>query len=202
MELLAKVEEIFKTIDRDTEAFAQASGIRCRAGCGECCYTSLPEARVIEMLPLAHAILEREDADSIYERARENKLSACIFYAAKAGDPTLGQCSVYEKRPGLCRLFGFAAVRSKAGSRELAACHWHKKLQPEAVEKAKREITSGILAIPAFYQYDQEFWGLEPSPQLSERLPINQALVCALEYLALPRRIGRQTAEDLLFHAR
>jgi Fe-S-cluster containining protein len=170
-----------------TTAYAESSGIRCRTGCGQCCLKPGIEAQVVELLPLARALVAEGTADAAYDAAAAAPDGSCIFYRPNGQDATLGRCSRYELRPSLCRLFGFAAVSGKDGRRPaLAACHWHKRLTPEVVTAAQAAIDAGG-AVPLFSDYSLKLSMVAPFPALNERLPINRALMRAIEKVSLSR---------------
>ena len=177
---------ILQEIEAATTAFAAASGIRCRAGCGECCLKPGVETEVVEMLPLARALTERGEADLWHERASAAPDGVCVFYGASEGDRTLGRCGQYDLRPSICRLFGFAAVSGKNGTPQLASCKWHKQLTPEIVEAAQKSIEQGA-PVPLFSEFSLKMRLIAPDSALAERLPINRALCRALEKISLSR---------------
>lgn len=181
--LASEVMEILGEIERETSAFARSSGIKCREGCGQCCLKPGVEVRPLELIPLARQLLESGEAEAVHERASADPGGVCVFYRKVAGDETLGRCGVYAVRPSLCRLFGFAAVSSKRGP-ELAACHWHKRLQPVEVDAAQAAIDGGG-RVPLFNDYAMRLSMLAPGTGLEHTLPINQALTLALEKVAL-----------------
>jgi Fe-S-cluster containining protein len=175
-------------ISATTDAFAATSGIKCRAGCGQCCLKPGIEAMPVELLPLAHDLHARGEADAVYAAAAAAPEGRCVFYRPhSAEDETLGRCGTYALRPSLCRLFGFAAVSGKDGRPPaLAACHWHKRLQPEAVAAAQAAIDRGG-EVPLFSAFTLRLAQIAPGTALAERLPINRALMTALEKVALSR---------------
>lgn len=181
--LAGEVEGLLAEIERETGAFADRSGIRCRTGCGQCCLKPAIEARPIELLPLARALHAKGEADEWYERAAAKPSGNCIFYRPDPRDETMGRCGTYELRPSLCRLFGFAAVNRKDGRPELAACHWHKRLQPQVVVDAQQAIDAGG-RVPLFSEYALRLSMLSPGTGLDTIMPINEALMRALEKTA------------------
>lgn len=186
-QLADAAEGLLKTIDDETATFAAQSGIRCRSGCGQCCLSQTVEASVVELLPMARALVEDGQADVVYERAISGQSASCVLYQPQAQDPSLGRCSRYQHRPSVCRLFGFAAIRRKDGGKELVSCDWHKKLQPEAVSLAQKAIDNGGL-VPMFPDIGMRLSALTALPTLTSKLPINQALALAIEKISLAQR--------------
>ncbi|MCX6111153.1 MAG: YkgJ family cysteine cluster protein [Proteobacteria bacterium] len=180
-----QVATLLNEIEEVTTNYAAASGIRCRVGCGQCCLKPGIDAMPLEMLPLAQALIESETSDQWYDAAAADPDGICVFYARDPGDPTLGRCTQYSHRPSLCRMFGFAAVSTRAARPpSLAACHWHKKLQPEVVAAAQVAIDAGG-AVPLFSEYSMRLSMIAPTPSLTQRVPINRALIQAIERLSM-----------------
>lgn len=181
-----RAHEVLMQVERETQAFAAQSGIACRTGCGECCLKPGIEAQVVELLPLARDLTQKGEAELWHERAMKDPDGRCVFYQPSGPDETLGRCGQYELRPSLCRLFGFAAVSGKNGKPALAACKWHKRLQPEVVDRAEQEIAKGA-AVPLFSDVSMQLRMIAPNSVLSDRLPINRALARALEKISFDR---------------
>ena len=169
----------------ETDVFAKQTGIKCREGCGQCCLKPALEVQVVEMLPLARELIKNGEASSSYDLAAASPDGVCVFYAPESQDHTKGRCRHYALRPGICRLFGFAAVSTKESEHPaLASCSWHKQLMPEAVKAAQRDINAGG-NVPLFADYRMRMFAIAPTPSYSETLPINRALMQAIEKLEL-----------------
>lgn len=190
--LTDQVAAVLDEVERATQAFAAASGIRCRDGCGQCCLKPGVDVRPIEFLPLARELLAQGRAEAAYADARADPDGVCVFYQGQATDATMGRCGVYDLRPSLCRLFGFAAVSGKRGP-ELAACHWHKRLQPEVVKGAQRSIDDGG-TVPHFSDVAMRLSMLAPGSGMEHVMPINRAFALALEKAALVVDAGDTSA--------
>ncbi|HTL11609.1 MAG TPA: YkgJ family cysteine cluster protein [Bdellovibrionota bacterium] len=178
---------VLEDLSRETDRFEAEAGLHCRAGCGDCCNNPEVEATVGEMLPLAFEILGRgaAQAEHWHGQAEAGEGKRCVFYAANSTDPSLGRCSVYALRPGLCRLFAFAAVRDKEGKPRLAACHWHKSETPEVTAAAQEGVASGRLTAPFFVEWQTRLDEVSELASLTEKFPINTALARALEKASL-----------------
>jgi Fe-S-cluster containining protein len=188
-ELIDDVRAVLAEIDQGTTLFARRSGLACPAGCGQCCENPQVETTVLEALPLAYWLLTRpEGADAATEAlaaVREGgERRHCLFYAPTAGAaPGQGRCSVYEHRPGLCRLFGFAARLDRRGFKEPVICRIHRQSNPAAVEEAHRLADQNV-AMPTFYEFSTRFALLEQNLG-TEQLPINEAILRAIEKVGL-----------------
>lgn len=174
-------------IDQETADFAAISGIRCRSGCGQCCLSATVEARIVELLPMAKSLFEDGLAETVYLSIQNTQSDGCVLYQSNPSDPSLGRCSRYQYRPSVCRLFGFAGIRRKNGSRELVSCDWQKKLQPETIRTAQQTIDTGG-TLPMFPDFGMRLSALTANPSLTQMLPINQALAAAIEKVSLAQR--------------
>jgi uncharacterized protein len=169
--------ELFSRIEAETSAFAGASGLRCPDGCGACCESPNVYTSVVELEPLAEELVARGEAEAALERAAAAGPGPCVFYASHG--PGQGRCTVYELRPMICRLFGFAAVRDKQAQPELAGCRVHKAAQPEAMAHARALVANGQ-PVPMMTDWQQQAAELGTSAT-GALVPINQAIEQALE---------------------
>ena len=141
----------------ETDVFAKQTGIKCREGCGQCCLKPALEVQVVEMLPLARELIKNGEASSSYDLAAASPDGVCVFYAPESQDHTKGRCRHYAL---------------------------HKQLMPEAVKAAQRDINAGG-NVPLFADYRMRMFAIAPTPSYSETLPINRALMQAIEKLEL-----------------
>lgn len=166
--------------DARVEAFQAATGLSCPPGCGVCCERHDPHVTEHDLAPLAFELVaeDLERAAGLRERAVAALAAGapCVFYEAGR---IPGGCTQYARRPLLCRLFGFAAVRDKHGQPELAACHVHQEVTPEAVARARAHVDGGG-AVPVFTDLQAPLDALDPA-RAQTRVPINAAIVAALD---------------------
>ena len=181
---------LFDDIDRQTEKFAARTGLKCKSGCGACCTAPDVETTVAEVLPLAVHLwsLSHSEDPSRPQAAVENVLEAirsksdksiCVFYKPDPFVQTQGRCSIYAFRPGLCRLFGFAARQDKHGQRKLVTCKVIKDSQPQACKGAQEDLDQGIEA-PLLAAHAFSVANIDPV-EGQKLLPINQAIRSGLE---------------------
>lgn len=180
--MIEKVRGLYAEADQATGIFARASGIVCRSGCGDCCNDPGVEASPVEMLPIANELFKAGRLSQAYDRLEEMP-KRCIFYAPHPRDETKGRCGIYENRPLVCRLFGFAGTRNKRGAMSLAACRWHKRETPELMETVISQVERGELEAPVFADFRMRLRGVVPS--VEEPLPINEAFKKAAERVGL-----------------
>jgi uncharacterized protein len=177
------VRNLFTEIDRQTEAFQQATGLHCPSGCGKCCENEHVEVTVLDCLPLAIELFQQGKGEYWFAQLTEPSRDSCLFYQPDPTQPGNGQCLQYANRPLLCRTFGFATVRNKAGNTELAVCAVHRATQPETIQQVQRSIALG-LPVSNFADLATQLESIDPSIG-SQRYPINQAMKQALERVGL-----------------
>ena len=180
-ELSEQVMRIYEEADRKISEFQEAAGLKCPPGCGACCVCQEVEATVLEVLPLAHEVFSRQQADHLYSmiKAREGKGDRlCILYRPDSQTPGNGECSYYRNRPLLCRLFGFAVRKNKAGDPELSPC---KRLGGAFLREVqgKTGVHSGS-GLPVYQEISMRLAALNPGMGF-RRLPVNMAIKSALE---------------------
>lgn len=190
MEILTQISTIFAQIDQQVAAFQLATGLRCPNGCGSCCATTDVYTTPLEMVPMAHEILCRGEAQSWLDRIQaQNEDHICVFYDRSPLPDASGHCSHYTLRPAICRLFGFAAVRRRDGSLELAACKHLKQSHPQDVLRAKVLQNQA----PCFTHFGTLLKTLDLSA--TDLMPINVALRQAIFRLGLHMQMAH--SEDL-----
>ncbi|MBD2259012.1 YkgJ family cysteine cluster protein [Pseudanabaena sp. FACHB-2040] len=168
-------------MDTETAALRAETGLHCPPGCGRCCENPQIEATPLEMLPAALELIQRGEAE--YWLAQAGLLSNCAFYEASPTVPGHGRCQMYDWRPSLCRLFGYAAANGKGGEPVLAACSWHEAVMPEILGGVRDAIATGF-PIPKFSDWQARIASFDPYWGY-QRMPINQALQVALERAGL-----------------
>jgi Fe-S-cluster containining protein len=192
IDLSHSVLELYPEMDRQTAEFRTASGLRCLAGCGQCCESATPEVTVIELLPAAKELFSRGEAQQWLERiASVGETERCVFFQP---DPLIagnGHCQVYAFRPSVCRLFAFAAMKNKNGEPELVTCRRQKEQIP-ALVKGAQEAISGGMAVPSYDYFFLQMVALEPSLG-RQRVPINRALHLGLERYGLTVQLMKAT---------
>lgn len=181
MEIVSRVMDLYADIDKSVAEFQLKCGLRCPAGCGACCPTAEVETTVLEMMPVAHEILCRGEADAWLQRLRPQMDSGkCLLYTSEPEQAAAGHCSFYRWRPSLCRLFGFAAVRTRSGAKTLSVCKYIRQNDPQSAAAAE------VLAdqAPAFFRYNSQVYSIDPVLG-NALMPINTALRHAIERIGL-----------------
>lgn len=188
--------EIYREMDALSSRFQNATGLRCLPGCGTCCDTDDVEATVVEVIPLCWQILlggEEERYLSAIEESETLGTERCVIYDPAQSREPGGCCSLYEFRPLVCRLFGFAACRNKKGGLEFTSCKWLKDATPEVMIRAQIGVGSG-LPVPIYQDAFMRVASLNPALGF-RRLPINRAIKEALGYLYWKRPVDLSKAK-------
>lgn len=187
-ERAAAVAEVHAEIDRRTAQFRAKTGVGCPEGCGVCCLSPNVETTVEDLLPLAEVIVQRGEAESIFDRLMLRVGDRrCVFYEAEPGDPMRGRCTVYAQRPSICRLFGFAGRRDADGRPEFIACRIHTQSMPETVAAAVRAVRAGDVPLPIFSDLAGRIAAAVPGANRLQ--PINDAMRDAIQWAALTARL-------------
>ena len=190
----AQVSQCYGELDDEIATFQAATGLHCPPGCGQCCQHPEVEATPLEMLPLALELSRQGEAMAWHARLTAIAgLSPCVLYQPDQHIPGNGRCQMYEWRPTVCRLFGFAAVKDKFGQSHLAVCARHKQSCPEAVAHATAAIAQQV-PIPHFADWQMAIAQIDPAWGY-ERLPINDALKVAIERVSLGLAYGVPPAD-------
>jgi len=154
--------------------------LHCKTGCGACCEDPEIETTVAEVLPLAAYLWSQGSAEKILEDIRQNSSKGiCVFFQPDPIHKGHGRCGVYAYRPGLCRLFGFAARQDKHGQRVLVTCRVIKDSQPQECNRTQEELHKGLQA-PLLSTHAFAVSNIDPAHG-QELLPINEAVSVALE---------------------
>ena len=181
------VVRVYRRLDLHLRTFQSFAGLRCTPGCGECCLSDSVEATILELFPAARRVEQEGDLERTLEILRFKAASdRCLFYSPEerelpnGADRSSGHCGMYDCRPLMCRLFGFAACLDREGRRQLVTCRKVRERMPEETRKAREGVSAGSIPAPVMSNYSMEIFSIDPS--LGVRLyPINEALAQALE---------------------
>ena len=181
--LVTRVLCIYEDFDKTIARLPAQFGMHCPPGCGTCCTSAKVEATVLEMLPLAAELWRSGEAEMLLGSYSDRPLpKGCLFFTPDELQFNHGRCRVYPFRPTLCRLFGYAAVRTKTDTRTFAACKLIKTLIPQTVIDVQEYLDGGGEML-LFTEAAQRIATIEPS--LDIRRPINEALFAALEKMGM-----------------
>lgn len=188
-----KFDPIYRDLDEQIDRLAQQTGQRCPPDCGACCQKPSAgiEASPAELRPLARHLWETGDAEAVLEAARTAGAEGwCVLHrpGSPDGEYARGRCGYYGYRPLTCRLFGYAALPDKAGRLRPTLSAVMKRKDPEVGHRFDQAVAGGAIPpVTAAWRFRMA----EADPEAaSDLLPLNQALIRALEAEGLVRRLG------------
>ena len=179
---LHELSTVYGELDAMIAAFKSGTRLACLNGCRNCCDTPAYniEVSVFEMLPLSIHLWQRGEGEYWLQKLRETRPEdPCVLYVSSPSVKREGGCSHYERRPLLCRLFGFSAITDKQGRSVAALCKEIKKFAPDLEGKIQALIDRG-LKVPINSHFAEKVSFLNPF--YGQKLhPINEAFRLALE---------------------
>ena len=184
---IRKVLFLYKEIDKKVDMFTRKSKLKCLSGCGKCCESPNVEATVLEMIPLALDLWEKDQAEEWWEKTKKiDGKGPCVFCRPDPLIPGKGRCGVYPFRPMLCRFYAFSARKEKDNRLSLYGCPLIRDAQPEEFKNAQKGINAGM-KVPCMSDYTIQVSAMDP--QLGkEQLPINKAAQLAIEKVGMWRK--------------
>ena len=173
-----QVSILFREFDRMVRDFQMASGLYCPEGCATCCRSEKVEATLLECLPMAFTIFQRDDMESCLNRLASITLPRrCIFFIEDHVEQGTWGCSCYADRPLVCRLFGFAGSHGKDGQPQLAFCRVMRESGQNLPDLAG---DAGLAAVmPIFAEASIQLTALHPDYG-TRRQPMNEAICAAV----------------------
>ena len=191
-ELSRLVEAVYNDIDHTYGKYQQDSGLQCRSGCGACCNNPHIEATELEMLPMALSLFDRGQAEVMLDKLAEYNGFSCVHFVRQSLDGNQGYCGEYAHRPGVCRMFGAAAVKAKQGL-TLSVCKTIKQDVPQ--KYAAGLIAFGEGGVPVIPHDKERIRQLDFSLSQQE-LPLNKALSAALQRVLTAAWYSAEDAEN------
>ena len=173
------VERVFKQLEKDLAAFQHATNLKCIAGCGRCCTTPNISATPLEFLPLAYHLHKQGLALEWFHNIRDHKELTCYIFNHLVLEGSKGNCSQYNHRGLICRLFGFSAMRNKYGSAQLVTCKTLKENRPLEYQNAQEHISNGK-NVPIMSNYYYQLQSIDNN-LCGKLMPINEAIREALK---------------------
>lgn len=176
-ELSGQVMAVYDELSEQFGSYQREQGLSCIQGCGACCNNPDIEVSVLEMLPYALHLFDIGQAETVLDTLDVATGFSCIMYQRASLDGKQGQCSVYQWRPGICRMFGAAGYKTKTGTATLSVCGVIKAQVP--AKYANALIAIGSTKPPMLAEGRSRLAQLDYL--LGEKLlPINEALAAAL----------------------
>lgn len=177
-ELARQVEKVFAELAQIFSGFQTHSGLTCNTACGTCCNNPQVEATVLEMLPLALSFFDLGRAEQVLDELDLYSGFSCYHYTRHSLDGSKGACSVYQQRPGICRMFGAAGVKDKHGKARLSVCRIIKEEKADPYQVALIAIQTN--PVPSITDGKARLRQLDYALGKKD-MPINLALKTAIE---------------------
>jgi Fe-S-cluster containining protein len=169
-EISDQVAKIHADIEVATNRFSEEAKLHCVSGCNQCCESPNVHVSVIDCLPLAFYLVETGQAEQVLKDADSKPFCPVLISNA----PGKGRCGQHQHRPSLCRLFGFAAMKTKRAERDLVACpKIHAQIGDRKIPDA-----------PFMEEFSRPLLALDPSSS-SQLLPIRDAVIDAIAKVML-----------------
>ncbi len=181
LDIIRKVERVFKQLDKETERFSKQSNLKCVTNCNLCCLKPGLEANVLEFLPLAYHLVSNNLHNAALDLL-ETEPEHCINLAKIQIPGLTAGCAAYEHRGLVCRLFGFSAIRAKNEKLAIYTCSHMKNEFPEEFKNASERINKG-LNIPMVSEYYSKIDCID-SQMANDYNPINVSIRKAIEKVA------------------
>lgn len=179
--LTREIMREFNLISEEFSSFQSHVKLGCIEGCGKCCFKPDIYCSPVELLPLALELLERGEAQKMYDHCLGKEEETCVFLNIQNPQTFKAQCTMYVNRPLVCRTFGVSARHGKNGRVDISVC---KPLQEEKTreyqELVSKNFTIDELPIPFIDICKSRLSTLDPLFS-DEEMPINQALKVILE---------------------
>ncbi len=176
--------ELYDDLERETLSFQNRWTLRCPPLCGHCCNRPARniETTLLEMLPVAMEMVSagRQENLRMLFIGKKPEEEPCLFYQFQ-DNPDQGQCSIYENRALICRLFGFSGQIDKYGKPRIALCKMVTK-EHSTIPSAFLTMAEESLPFPIFTHYGTRLKNLYPRAT-DQLYPINISFLMALEYI-------------------
>jgi len=139
---LKKIPLVYDKLEKQQKRFSERFCVHCKTGCGICCEHFTPDLTNLEAEYLALGLISEERDDEVVKmmEERDPENPACPFYNQT---DEMHHCTVYKWRPLICRLFGGAASRNKAGHAVFKNCKWNEnthEITTKTLESHKRDL--------------------------------------------------------------
>ncbi len=175
--------QAWKKMDHNFQAFSQLTGLKCLKNCSHCCEHHEIHVPIFELYPLALKLYQSDQLAAVCEQV-EQSMANCPFLSEH-------QCSIYEWRPSLCRVFGLGKIQHK-NQKIFSLCHLIKNNNQDCVKKLEQ--IEALEELETFSQLHLPLL-LHFSPAETEVLPIHLAFQKAAEKIFLYFQFQRHNDE-------
>lgn len=180
-DLVLQVLETYEKADIQYKQFTQETKFQCPPLCGQCCKYPEIEVTVLEMLPMALELITANKIQEIYPLLQQRK--ECAFFIQSMLNEKQGQCSQYQYRPLICRLFGALKTKNKNNQDEFVTCEILKQIKSEELNQIVNNPNT-LEKAPLFNYWKNKVSEIHPDWG-KELFPINIALKNAIDKLLL-----------------
>ena len=169
------LQKLYQEMSDSFSSHQKKTGWNCLPSCGRCCMNPEIEASLFEMIPMALAIYDEGKLDEWVSKIESSQQDSCLalIRGEKEGQ---GYCVQYEGRPAICRMFGVAGYRNKINEVSLSICRTIK----ESYAIKEIPVNLDINETPMMMEWSFKLAALDQR-LIQQRLPINQALLLALQ---------------------
>jgi Fe-S-cluster containining protein len=182
LEKSLKVKEVFSELNVEIQQYLTQSQLGCFAGCGLCCANPKVSASVLEFLPLAFDLYHSQKAEETLSKLSEaSEDSYCILLNKLSVNGDAGNCTSYQNRGLICRLFASSARKNKNGEKELLVCKKIKEGKSELFQATSEAIKSD-LPVPVGADYYSRLYQIDFN-MTTDHYPINLAITKAIEHV-------------------
>lgn len=173
------LQKLYSEMSDRFSLYQQEKGWLCLSGCGRCCLNPEIEASPYEMLPMALAIYDEGTIEEWMEKIQTSEQVTCLAYVPgdKNGE---GRCGRYLQRPSVCRMFGVSGYKDKNAQLQLSICKYIK----ESYQLQSSTYNSDTSQAPLLVEWSYKLANLDQK-LIQDKMPINQALLQALQKVAL-----------------
>ncbi|MGE3611802.1 MAG: YkgJ family cysteine cluster protein [Bacteriovoracaceae bacterium] len=175
-EFALNLQKIYDEMGQTFSLYQNQTGLHCLNSCGKCCLNPEIEASILEMIPMALRIFDDGKLEEWLAKLEDPQRDYCLAYQ---GSGEKGQCTLYEQRPSVCRMFGVAGYYNKQQEITLSICKYIKEFYSDEIKNLEPSNLTPVMAT-----WSSKLTSLDPQLIL-ERKPINSALKEALHKVAL-----------------
>jgi Fe-S-cluster containining protein len=171
---------LYREMGETFSSYQSSTGLACLSGCGRCCINPDIEASTLEMIPFALHIYDEGKMDEWLIKTESKSSESCLLF--KGDLQGQGQCSSYEHRPSICRMFGVAGYYDKEHHATLSVCKFIREKYP--VQTQDLNNLALLTNTPMLSYWNSKMSDLDQL-LIQERMPINEAIHSALEKVSL-----------------
>ena len=194
-DISTKVEQFYKALDKDLNAFQTQAKYACITGCSKCCTSPNIEASILELLPYAIHLYKNNTAEIVYDSLLLNTSPICNLYQPLQVISQKGGCADYVHRALICRLFGSSFTRNKTGASTLLVCTTIKDAYPNLSESLNKKVQEG-LPVPLATNYYNQLTDIDYNLS-KQQYPINEAMRLAIELVLNHYHYSEPLCEDI-----